>query len=1019
MPRLSTTASFLAIAAFTAAPAAAQVDPAPAGAIAQDGAAPGVEERVEEGEAEIVVTAERLRGQVDTDVPPVLELDAEEIASYGAGSIEELIEQLAPQTGSGRGRGSGRPVFLVNGQRVGGFREFRRYPPEAIQKVEVLPEEVALQFGYPADQRVINFILKDNFASREVELEYGGPDRGGTANGEIELSQLTIDGSRRTNIGFEFNTNSMLTEAERDIVQTPGSTPTVAGDPDPAAFRSLRADAESWELDATINDTLGDAPGSGTYSLNAGIERGFSRSLSGLDVVTLTDGGMSAVRTIDDDPLERRRRATTYSLGGSLNKPVGDWMLDATLDGSRADTTTLIDARRDTGVLQDMVDAGELAIDGPLPALAPGGTDRADSTTYSADFKTTLRGTPFTLPAGEVRATFDAGYSWNRIESTDTRSDAGELAQTRGNLTAGVNLGLPIASAREGFLGALGEVNLNLAAGVDRLSDFGTLADATAGLAWRPTEALTLQASYIWREAAPSLSQLGDPVVTDYNVPVYDFSRGESVLATIVTGGNPDLAAQTQRDIKLAANYELELFSRTNIVVEYFRNRSDDVTQSFPLLTPAIEEAFPDRVVRDGAGNLVSIDRRPVTFAGTRSARLRYGINMFGRVGKEATDGESGRRDGARAGGRARAGAGEGAQPPANGGEGPPAPAGTARQAGPGAQDGRGRARGRFDPARMAELRERFCAAPEGEVPDLSGLPERMLARLKGADGQVDPARVAMLRERFCSEEGAAAGGQFGRMDPERFAALRRALCADPAAPVDLDALPERVRARLAGADGQVDPARLAAFRERICAMPAPPAGGEARQGGEGTQGAGRGGGGGRGGGASRFGRRGDGQGRWNLGLYHSIEFENEVLVAPGGPVLDQLDGQAIGSGIPRHKIELEGGLFYKGLGLRLSGDYQSATRIDGTGLPGSQDLFFDDIATFDLRAFVNLEQQEWLAGDTPGFWKGARLSLRVDNLFDARQRVTDASGAVPVSYQPLLTDPLGRTFEIEFRKLF
>jgi hypothetical protein len=319
----------------------------------------------------------------------------------------------------------------------------------------------------------------------------------------------------------------------------------------------------------------------------------------------------------------------------------------------------------------------------------------------------------------------------------------------------------------------------------------------------------------------------------------------------------------------------------------------------------------------------------------------------------------------------------------------------------------------------MAELRDRFCAAPEGEVPDLSGLPERMLARLKGADGQVDPARVAMLRERFCSEEGAAAGGQFGRMDPERFAALRRALCADPAAPVDLDALPERVRARLAGADGQVDPTRLAAFRERICAMPAPPAGGEARQGGEGTQGAGRGGGGGRGGGAGRFGRRGDGQGRWNLGLYHSIEFENEVLVAPGGPVLDQLDGQAIGSGIPRHKIELEGGLFYKGLGLRLSGDYQSATRIDGTGLPGSQDLFFDDIATFDLRAFVNLEQQEWLAGDTPGFWKGARLSLRVDNLFDARQRVTDASGAVPVSYQPLLTDPLGRTFEIEFRKLF
>ena len=53
---------------------------------------------------------------------------------------------------------------------------------------------MALQYGYPADQRVINFILKDNFSSREVELEYGQPTRGGRSNGEVEFSQLTING---------------------------------------------------------------------------------------------------------------------------------------------------------------------------------------------------------------------------------------------------------------------------------------------------------------------------------------------------------------------------------------------------------------------------------------------------------------------------------------------------------------------------------------------------------------------------------------------------------------------------------------------------------------------------------------------------------------------------------------------------------------------------------------------------------------------------------------------------------
>src|SRR5690606_13862573 len=291
--------------------------------------------------------------------------------------------------------GEGRPVFLINGQRSGGFREFRRYPPEAIRKIEVLPEEVALQFGYPADQRVINIILQENFASREVEVEYGMPGRGGTGNGEIEASQLTINGNRRLNIGMEYNTTSLLTEDERDIVQTPGSTPTVAGDPDPAAFRSLRGSSDTWELDATLNSSLGEAPGSGTFSVNGGVEHTTGRSLSGLDVVTLTANGESAVRTIDDDPLTRRNSSTTFSLGGSIIKPLGGWMLDTTLDASLTEKTTLIDRRRDTGVLQDLVDAGELAIDGPLPTLPRTGADRAESMSYATDVKSTLRGTPF------------------------------------------------------------------------------------------------------------------------------------------------------------------------------------------------------------------------------------------------------------------------------------------------------------------------------------------------------------------------------------------------------------------------------------------------------------------------------------------------------------------------------------------------------------------------------------------------------------------------------------------------
>ena len=117
----------------------------------------------------VFVTAPRLAGQLDTNISAEVELDEAAIASYGVSNVEELLTALGPQTRSGRGRGSGRPIILVNGRRIGGFGEVRNLPPEAIAKVEVFPEEVALQYGYAADERVVNLVLKPNFRQITVE----------------------------------------------------------------------------------------------------------------------------------------------------------------------------------------------------------------------------------------------------------------------------------------------------------------------------------------------------------------------------------------------------------------------------------------------------------------------------------------------------------------------------------------------------------------------------------------------------------------------------------------------------------------------------------------------------------------------------------------------------------------------------------------------------------------------------------------------------------------------------------
>jgi outer membrane receptor protein involved in Fe transport len=50
---------------------------------------------------------------------------------------------------------------------------------------------------------------------------------------------------------------------------------------------------------------------------------------------------------------------------------------------------------------------------------------------------------------------------------------------------------------------------------------------------------------------------------------------------------------------------------------------------------------------------------------------------------------------------------------------------------------------------------------------------------------------------------------------------------------------------------------------------------------------------------------------------------------------------------------------------------------------------------------------------------RGFRVTVGVDNLFDRRLRVTDPTGATPISFQPDLLDPLGRAIRLSIRKQF
>src|SRR5205814_10728497 len=140
----------------------------------------------------IVITGQRAGGSVVGGIPPEYVLGARDVRATGATSITELLQAIAPQIGSAQGRGGEQPVLLLDGQRISGFRELRDIPTEAIQRVEILPEEVALKYGYRADQKVVNIVLRPRFRSTVAQLGAGAATDGGYATGNADVTRFLV-----------------------------------------------------------------------------------------------------------------------------------------------------------------------------------------------------------------------------------------------------------------------------------------------------------------------------------------------------------------------------------------------------------------------------------------------------------------------------------------------------------------------------------------------------------------------------------------------------------------------------------------------------------------------------------------------------------------------------------------------------------------------------------------------------------------------------------------------------------
>lgn len=579
----------------------------------------------ESDEEEIVIVGQKPRGSVVGDIPPENTLDARDIRSTGATSIAELLDSVAAQTGSARGRGAGRPILLLNGQRISGFRELRDLPPEAIERMEILPEEVALRYGYAADQRVVNIVLRRRFNSTQVEVGGRAATDGNYLSARGELGRLILRNDTRTSVNARTEGNDPLFESDRDIALQP-----VASQPDsvdPRPFRTLVGASQLARITATHNRSI---LGSVSATLTAEAEHNQGRSRFGVPTGTLTlSEGEPILRAFPGDPLTRETSSDSLGLGFALNTTRGKWRLSSTGNADWSQSLSVADRGPDLANAQAQLDAG-LLLDplGDLGRLDDLRRDRNRSTRQSFEIDATATGPLFKLPAGEANATFKLGGSTTDLDSQSRRRGVTIDTPPLGRDIAegSVSVDLPIAK-RDSAIGRLGA---NLNAEVSRLSDFGTLTTLGAGVNWSPKANLNLLASWTREDGAPTLQELGDPLLETDNVPFFDAKRGETVNVTTMTGGNRALEADRRTVFKLGGNWKPSANVDLRLRGEFVHQSIDRPQIGFPAATPALEAAFPDRFVRDPEpdGTLVSVDLRPVNARRSTRDTIRYGFDF-------------------------------------------------------------------------------------------------------------------------------------------------------------------------------------------------------------------------------------------------------------------------------------------------------------------------------------------------------------------------------------------------------
>ncbi|GMN04542.1 TonB-dependent receptor domain-containing protein [Erythrobacter sp. MTPC3] len=533
-----------------------------------------------EDNGDIVVRAPKPRGSVPGDFEPLQSFNPNDIKAFGVGNVGELLDALGAEVSSNGGSSDSNAVVLLNGKRVSSFLEIATIPTEAIERMEIFPVEVALQYGFSATQRVVNIITYENFQAQTGLANGSVTTEGGYETGRLNFNYFQIARDTRYTLDLGYTRTGSLLESERGLEQPDGP-------PDLGAFRTLLPESEGIFFHGTVNAR----PIEGVSStINVRVSQNDRQFLIG-------PGALG--------PVIRDFETSDLVIGAVLAGQIGrwSWNLFGNYQRSRSDILT-----------------GE--IDGVAAR------DEASFVDETVDLNALASGRIFKLPGGPAIASVRIGGQSQNFDSRETPGDGApesSASLSRDVFDNQVSLDIPVFYRKIFGPDWIGNLSANVNYALSDLSDFGAIETLGYGIVWAPSDAINFTASISRRETAPTPQQLNAPLITTQNVRTFDFNVGETVEFTQLFGGNPTLQAEERETIRLALR--LKPFKKTKLIfdIDYLDSGTDNPIAAFPALTSPIELAFPDRVSRDQAGQLVSINAAPVNFARSYRKQLRWG----------------------------------------------------------------------------------------------------------------------------------------------------------------------------------------------------------------------------------------------------------------------------------------------------------------------------------------------------------------------------------------------------------